>query len=196
MTKRWNEEYLKGAHWETGKPSSHMRHFVKHLKPGCRILDAGCGSGNNSIFLSEAGHAVTGIDISSVAISKAREESKRRGLKIQFDVGDLNDLPYRNEEFDATYCGYVLHHTNLSASLAGLARVLASSGVLYVIMFQTIKYKDSSEYDVHFSSEEITSIMSRYFQLIKEPVYDEYNEVDEHGEHYHKRMVIILKKKG
>lgn len=72
-----------------------------HLQPGMKVLDVACGSGNLALPAARAGAAVTGIDIAPNLIKQARENAEREGLKIQFDEGDAEALPYDDASFDA-----------------------------------------------------------------------------------------------
>jgi SAM-dependent methyltransferase len=70
------------------------------LKPGMRVLDVACGSGNLSIPAARAGAVVTGIDIAPNLIEQARARAASENLNIQFDEGDAEDLPYDDASFD------------------------------------------------------------------------------------------------
>jgi SAM-dependent methyltransferase len=63
------------------------------------ILDLGCGAGRHSIFMAVRGLRVCGIDRSAVGIAYAREWAKRDLLDACFQIGDLQMLPYRSENF-------------------------------------------------------------------------------------------------
>jgi SAM-dependent methyltransferase len=71
------------------------------IKPGSRVLDVACGTGNFSIPLARAGARVTGVDIASNLLGQARKRATEEGLLIQFDEGDAEDLPYSDAEFDS-----------------------------------------------------------------------------------------------
>lgn len=71
--------------------------------PGMKILDVGCGTGNFSIKLAEAGCKVTGIDKSEEMLSIARKKAKDKGLDIDFRVMDVYDLDFPDESFDAVF---------------------------------------------------------------------------------------------
>lgn len=87
--------YRVGAPWEGG-PRSELVELVESgrlsaevLAPG-RAIDLGCGSGANAIFLAAHGFDVTGVDFSSVALSKARRAAERSGTaSVRFIRGDL-----------------------------------------------------------------------------------------------------------
>jgi len=63
------------------------------------ILDIGCGTGRHSIVLSKRGYKVTGIDLSSNMLDRAREKAQKEGVEINFQVCDARNLPF-NSEFD------------------------------------------------------------------------------------------------
>lgn len=77
--------------------------FIKrlNLKPGMKVLDVACGTGNLAIPAARAGAEVTGVDIAPNLVEQARENAKREGLSIQFDEGDAEALPYGDASFDA-----------------------------------------------------------------------------------------------
>ena len=82
------------------------RSYVKALAKrvgimrGAKVLDAGCGQGFFTALLADLGFNATGVDLSSVGINAAREEFG--GEDIQFLVGDVLDMPFR-EQFDAVF---------------------------------------------------------------------------------------------
>ena len=71
------------------------------LKPGTKVLDVACGTGNLALPAARLGAEVTGIDIAPNLVEQARENAKREGLKAQFDEGDAEALPYGEASFDA-----------------------------------------------------------------------------------------------
>ena len=71
------------------------------LKPGMKVLDVACGTGNLALPAARAGADVTGVDIAPNLVEQARENAQREGLKAQFDEGDAEALPYEDASFDA-----------------------------------------------------------------------------------------------
>lgn len=67
---------------------------------GSRFLDIGCGSGQLALIAARAGAVVTGCDIATNWIEKARGRAAEEGLAIQFDVADAEELPYPDGQFD------------------------------------------------------------------------------------------------
>ena len=76
--------------------------FVQRLEivPGMQVLDVACGTGNLAIPAAGKGAYVTGIDIAANLLQKARQRAAAEGLKISFDEGDAEDLPYPEASFD------------------------------------------------------------------------------------------------
>ena len=72
-----------------------------NLQSGMRVLDVACGAGNLSLPAARAGADVTEIDIAENLIEQARVNANSENLKIQFDVGDAENLPYEDASFDA-----------------------------------------------------------------------------------------------
>lgn len=70
------------------------------LKPGLRVLDVACGSGNLAIPAARAGAVVTGVDIAPNLLEQARARAEAEGLAVQFDEGDAEALPYADADFD------------------------------------------------------------------------------------------------
>lgn len=70
------------------------------LKPGTRLLDMACGTGNLAFPAARAGADVRGADIATNLLETARSRSEAEGLKIEFDEGDVEQLPYPDASFD------------------------------------------------------------------------------------------------
>ncbi len=74
------------------------------------ILDAGCGTGNYSIELSQRGHRVTGIDFSSVMFGRAKRKKSKGAVWPNFLLHNLTQsLPFKDDSFDAVICIHVLY---------------------------------------------------------------------------------------
>jgi 2-polyprenyl-3-methyl-5-hydroxy-6-metoxy-1,4-benzoquinol methylase len=71
-----------------------------NLQPGMKVLDVGCGTGNQSLPAARTGATVTGVDISTNLLEQARQRAAGENLKIQFDEGDAEQLPYGDAQFD------------------------------------------------------------------------------------------------
>jgi SAM-dependent methyltransferase len=107
--------------------------FIKrlNLQPGMKVLDAACGSGNLALPAARTGALVTGVDIAPNLIKQARENAEREGLRIQFDEGDAEALPYEDASFDAVVTMFGAMFTPRPESVAAeLKRVCRPGGFI------------------------------------------------------------------
>ena len=71
-----------------------------HLKPGTKVLDVACGTGNQSIPAARAGAEVIGLDIATNLLEQARKRAADESLKIEFVEGDAEKIPFPAARFD------------------------------------------------------------------------------------------------
>lgn len=110
-----------------------FRHYPREKpRSQTRILEVGCGAGNNLWFAAREGFSVFGLDASPSAIGYARDRFAAEGLVAGLCVGDFTALPYPDNFFDLvidrasiTCCGL----TDARRSMAEVRRVLAPGGV-------------------------------------------------------------------
>ncbi|HEX8289434.1 MAG TPA: methyltransferase domain-containing protein [Pyrinomonadaceae bacterium] len=102
-----------------------------NLRAGERVLDVACGTGNLSLPAARLGTTVTGVDIAQNSIEQARADAEAAGLKIQFDVGDAENLPYDDASFDAVVTMFgAMFAPRPELVTAELKRVCRSGGVI------------------------------------------------------------------
>src|ERR1700733_13279878 len=70
------------------------------IKPGSRVLDVACGTGNSAIPAARAGGRVTGVDIAPNLLEQARVRAATERLEILFQEGDAEQLPCPDNSFD------------------------------------------------------------------------------------------------
>jgi SAM-dependent methyltransferase len=103
-----------------------------------RVLDAGCGTGENALFLAERGLDVLGIDVSPSAIAEAVAKTERRRLRVLFRVGDALDLRGLGATFDTVIdCG-LLHgfsDSDQATYATQLHAVVRPGGLYHVLCF-------------------------------------------------------------
>lgn len=102
----WDKRYNK-KHYIYGKlPARFLAENFDYLPKASKVLDMGMGEGRNAVFLAGKGHLVTGIDISSVAIKKAKLLAKEKKVKIKTVVGALDKYLIKPGSFDVIICFY------------------------------------------------------------------------------------------
>jgi ubiquinone/menaquinone biosynthesis C-methylase UbiE len=118
------------AHWWYRATRALMRDLLApELRPGVRVLDAGCGPGGNSAWLAAYGDVV-GIDSSPEAVRLARE----RHPEIEVEQGDIEELPFPDHSFDIALAITVLTLVeNDGGAVAELARVVKPGGAVLLM---------------------------------------------------------------
>jgi SAM-dependent methyltransferase len=105
----WENEYKHSKLvTQSEEPQNDFKRFYKFLKKDegvsfedLHVLDLGCGTGKNSIFLAERGAVCTGLEISKTALSLARERAKANGLTTTFLEKSFGDpFPFEDLSFD------------------------------------------------------------------------------------------------
>jgi ubiquinone/menaquinone biosynthesis C-methylase UbiE len=81
---------------------SGARDFYERLLvvPGYRLLDVGCGSGQLALMAAKDGLEVTGVDIASNLVERARLRAQAEGLTVRFEEADAEALPFEDDSFD------------------------------------------------------------------------------------------------
>jgi ubiquinone/menaquinone biosynthesis methyltransferase len=107
---------------------------LAEVKPGARLLDLACGTGDLTFEGARRGAVAVGLDITPGMIDLARV--KPGGARVSWLVGDMAALPVADGSFDIVTTGYGLRNTSdLSGALADIHRVLRPDGVLCSLDF-------------------------------------------------------------
>jgi len=88
----WNARYLESEQIWSGNPNAALVREVAGLTPG-RALDLGCGEGADAIWLAKRGWQVTGVDVSDVALDRAKQHAVTAGVAVDFVLDDLTESP-------------------------------------------------------------------------------------------------------
>jgi ubiquinone/menaquinone biosynthesis C-methylase UbiE len=112
-------------------PTKQRLQFISLLKPGDKILDAGCGSGRECKFFVDNGFSVVGVDLSEkmLAIAKKTEPAAK------FYQQDLRKLDFPDASFHGVWSCASLHHikrADIPTVLSGFSRIIKPGGILLV----------------------------------------------------------------
>lgn len=108
------------------------RIFDQHqIKPEkTNVLEVGCGGGILSEEMAKMGVIITGIDPSEQSLNIAVKHAKDNNLKINYEKGTGEYLPFRDNSFDAVLCCDVLEHVkDLPKVISEISRVLKNRGI-------------------------------------------------------------------
>ena len=102
----WDARYSERdrAMW-SGRPNGRLLAEVAAVIPGA-ALDVGCGEGADAIWLAQRGWTVTAIDVSAVAICRAREASVQASASVEWICGDVLQTPFPAGSFELVSMQY------------------------------------------------------------------------------------------
>lgn len=130
----WDARYSEtgGAKW-SGRPNGRLLAEVTSLTPG-RALDVGCGEGADAIWLARRGWTVTAIDISDVAVSRAREAAELAGAAVEWVCGDALLTSFPAGSFDLVSMQYpALPKAAGEAAMRALVDTVSAGGLLLAV---------------------------------------------------------------
>ena len=95
--------------WDIGRPQGEVVRLARQGVLKGRVLDVGCGTGENALYLAERGREVWGVDSAARAIEKARVKAESRDLAARFLVRDALELEDLRVQFDAAIDSGMFH---------------------------------------------------------------------------------------
>ena len=93
MDRQFFEEMYQGqVPWDTGQPQPAIVKLAEAGRIAGSVLDVGCGSGENVLYLAARGHESWGFDFVPAVIERARDKATQRGIDARFVVGNALEL--------------------------------------------------------------------------------------------------------
>ncbi len=116
---------------------SGLLHHDTGYPPGSRVLECGCGTGAQTLYLAAGspGAHIVSMDLAPDAVDRARSRVRGEGhASVSFQAGDIFHLPFADESFDHVFLCFVLEHLPEPAqAVRGLLRVLRPGGTITAI---------------------------------------------------------------
>lgn len=117
--------------WDIGRPQPAVIRLDQAGDLEGSILDVGCGTGENALYLAERGHTIMGVDIAEAAIVRAQAKAVERASAAAFLVRDALELGSLGRTFDTVLdvgCFHTLQPADRRRYAASLRSALAPGG--------------------------------------------------------------------
>ena len=182
---RWNDRYSTDEFAYGEQPNNYLKEQLTQLDTGTILFPAE-GEGRNAVFAAKLGWKVSAFDISIEGKNKALQLAANNKVSIDYHVGELQELDYKNEQFDAIALIYAhfpsaiksAYHKTLSSYLrkGGLLIFEAFSKKHLDYLAKNEKVGGPKEIDMLFSIGEISADFENYEILVLEEKEIELNE--------------------
>lgn len=167
----WNYRYSSDEYVYGESPNTYFKEQLETLSPG-NILFPGEGEGRNAVYAARKGWKVWAYDISSVAKIKAEKLAANSNVELDYRVGEIQNLNYSKEQFDAIALIY-LHLANDERKILNesIYNLLRPRGVVIVELFSKnhIDYQKKNrnvggprDINLLYSSEDLKIDFERY----------------------------------
>jgi cyclopropane fatty-acyl-phospholipid synthase-like methyltransferase len=134
----WNSAYEGSPPWDIGGPQPEFVKLADAGKLQGKILDVGCGTGEQVILAARYGAEAMGVDIAELAIKRARAKAEERGVSATFQVADVLHLDELGRQFDAITDSGVFHvfdDEQRPVYVSSLRSALRPGGMYYMMCF-------------------------------------------------------------
>ncbi|MBI4810294.1 MAG: class I SAM-dependent methyltransferase [Ignavibacteriales bacterium] len=153
--------------WEIGRPQREIIDLELADSIHGRVLDVGCGTGENTLYLVKQGYEVIGVDIAVAAIDRARKKALNRGINALFLVHDALNLQQLGLKFDTVIDSGLFHVFSDSARLkyvVSIASVLRSGETLFMMCFS--EHEPEGWGPRRITQKEILETFGEHFQIV------------------------------
>jgi SAM-dependent methyltransferase len=169
MDKSFEERYQDGdLPWDHGMPDENLGQMVERFRIlPCPVLDLGCGTGENALWLSGRGFDVTACDLSETAIRMAKE---KEGMDaIGFAVRDILQEPYPDASFGFIFdrgCFHCIEGEDPRSRFARLTAGMLGEDGLWLSLIGNADELGREEGPPQMTAAELTTCVEPFFEIL------------------------------
>ena len=179
--KIWDDRYQESGYAYGDQPNEYLKEQLKKFEPK-QILFPAEGEGRNAVFAATLGWQTYAFDISEAGRKKAMALAEKQNVKIDYQVGELASLKYKDEAFDAIGLIYAHFPADVRVDiLATLSKLLKKNGIIIFEAFSKshLEYvnKDANvggpkDINMLFSIDEIKSYFNNFtiIELVEQEI--------------------------
>ncbi len=138
----FEKAYQERPPWDIGRPQQEIVRLEQTGQITGTVLDVGCGTGDNALFLASCGHEVVGLDSVERAIEAARRKADERSLSATFIRGEILSLREIGRTFDTVIDSGLFHTLSDNERLlfvGNLHKVLVPGGSYFMLAFSDLE---------------------------------------------------------
>ncbi|MGI9649995.1 class I SAM-dependent methyltransferase [Chryseobacterium sp. RLHN22] len=146
-TARWNDRYSSDEFAYGEAPNNYLEEQLKKISVGTILFPAE-GEGRNAVFAAKLGWSVSAFDISNEGRNKAIKLAKKNSVIIDYEIGELDTLNFKSEQFDAVALIYAHFPANIKSIYhKSFDRFLKTDGIIIFEAFSKnhINYVNTNE---------------------------------------------------
>ena len=207
----WDKRFRsEGKIWGE-KPSITLELAIDYFSKNnvCKVLVPGSGYGRNAEALAKAGFDVFGVESSEVAHKMAVSSNEKRGLEIDYELGNVLEMPYGDESFEGVYCFNTLHFFKRDERIRFIEetyRILKRCGLAVFTVFSEKEHSfgkgreiESNTFEskkgrpAHYFSEKDLNEHFKNYEILVNTIIEE-PENHGSGPHIHILRLIVARK--
>ncbi len=189
----WDARYA-GADYIFGTAPNHfLASHADLIEPGMRALAVADGEGRNSVWLAEQGAQVHAVDVSPLALNKARALAQARGVSIRFEEADLLNWHWPEAEYDLVVAIFIQFAAPAQREplIAGIRRALKPGGVLVLQGYTPKQIEFATGGPGSVENMYTASLLQKWFGDWQIRHLREHEDFISEGTHHHGQSALI-----
>ncbi|WP_370333710.1 class I SAM-dependent methyltransferase [Mycolicibacterium hippocampi] len=200
LATEWDDRYTSlAAEIPDGAPSAVLMSVARELEPG-RALEIGCGVGADAVWLAGQGWEVTALDVSRVALERARARGRRAGVRVEWVCARLEDAELRGAGFDLVTAHYpALRHSPGRDAQRALLAAVAPGGTLLIVHHADVDVEKAKSYGFdpadYLSHDDVVELLGDDWDVHVERRRPRDEPAGLDGQHTHDDVVRALRRR-
>ncbi|GAB3218735.1 class I SAM-dependent methyltransferase [Mycolicibacterium hippocampi] len=200
LATEWDERYTALAtEIPDGVPSAVLMGVARELATG-RALEIGCGVGADAVWLAGQGWEVTALDVSRVALERARARGQRAGVNVEWVCARLEDAELPGAGFDLVTAHYpALRHSPGRDAQRALLAAVAPGGTLLVVHHADVDVEKAKSYGFdpadYLSHDDVVELLGDDWDVDVERRRPRDQPAGLDGQHTHDDVVRALRRR-
>lgn len=189
----WNARYASDDYIFGTAPNEFLASQAHLIQPGKRILAVADGEGRNSVWLAQQGAQVHAVEVSPVALDKARLLARRRGMTVQYEQADLLNWHWPEAEYDLVVAIFIQFASPAQRGpiIAGIRRTLKPGGVLILQGYTPKQIEFGTGGPGSAENMYTESLLREWFGDWQISHLREHEDLITEGTHHHGRSALI-----